>query len=182
MVPKCGQHVLWHWAHKSRKHCDKWWESETEWHRSWKNNFPIEWQEIIHSNPATDEKHIADVKTPKGLVLEFQHSPIAPDELKSREDFYARMVWVVDGCRNEIDKNCFSLSLNKPSLEQPNEFPLRWWGTGKLFANWAGARNEVYIDFGGNVLWRILRFDKKTKSGAVHPVDKNRMLHVWTEA
>ena len=126
MVPKCGQHVLWHWAHKSRKHCDKWWESETEWHRSWKNNFPIEWQEIIHSNPATDEKHIADVKTPKGLVLEFQHSPMAPAELKSREDFYARMVWVVDGCRNEIDKNCFSLGLSRPSLERVMHFDEGW--------------------------------------------------------
>ena len=80
MVAKCGQHKLWHWAHKSRMHCDPWWEPETEWHREWKNRFPREWHECIHAEPITGEKHIADVKTDKGLVIEFQHSVIKLEE------------------------------------------------------------------------------------------------------
>jgi len=40
MVAKCGQHRVWHWAHRKSKDCDPWWEQETEWHRSWKNQFP----------------------------------------------------------------------------------------------------------------------------------------------
>ena len=181
MVPKCGQHVLWHWAHKSRKHCDKWWESETEWHRTWKSIFPVEWQEVVQIDDTNHEKHIADVKTSKGLVIEFQHSPISLEEMESREKFYVNLVWVVDGCRNELDKNFFSLSLSKPSPEQPNEFPLRWWGSSKLFHNWAGTRRAVYFDFGGDLLWKLLHFDKKSKVGAVSPVDRQRFIKLCVE-
>lgn len=74
MIPKCGERRVWHWAHRGERHCDHWWEPETEWHVAWKNRFPAEWQEI--SCPAENgEKHIADVKTPHGWVVEFQHSP-----------------------------------------------------------------------------------------------------------
>lgn len=174
--------MLWHWAHKSREHCDRWWESETEWHRAWKNLFPVEWQEVVHTDDTSNEKHIADIKTPRGLVLEFQHSPISPEEMKSREDFYKNMAWIVDGCRNELDKNYFSLSLSKPSVEQPSEFPLRWWGSSKLFANWGAAGRAVYIDFGDDLLWKLLRFDKQTKAGAVSPVDRQSIVSSWVDA
>jgi len=66
--------------------------------RDWKNRFPKEWQEVIHHD-LSGEKHIADVKTPDGLIIEFQHSAINPEELASRESFYKNMIWVVDGQR-----------------------------------------------------------------------------------
>ena len=73
VISKCGDIKLWHWAHYSKRDCDVWWENETEWHRNWKGKFPVEWQEVIHY--ADDgEKHIADVKTGHGCILEFQHS------------------------------------------------------------------------------------------------------------
>ena len=31
LVPRCGSKKINHWAHKKSTHCDKWWESETEW-------------------------------------------------------------------------------------------------------------------------------------------------------
>ncbi len=62
MVAKCGEVKIWHWAHKSRRLCDPWWENETEWHRDWKNQFPVQWQEDVHK-AENGEKHIADVKT-----------------------------------------------------------------------------------------------------------------------
>lgn len=96
-LAKCGTKIVHHWAHKSLKNCDPWWENETEWHREWKNHFPIEWQEIIHYDEKTGEKHIADVKTEKGLVIEFQNSPMSIEELNSREDFYKKMIWIVNG-------------------------------------------------------------------------------------
>ena len=46
LVPKCGKVRIHHWAHKSESTCDHWWEHETEWHRDWKNEFPLEWQEV----------------------------------------------------------------------------------------------------------------------------------------
>ena len=92
MIAKCGDRKVWHWAHKTKRTWDHWWESETQWHRDWKNRFPAEWQEVVHK--ADDgEKHIADVKTPDGLVIEFQHSYISPEERVSREDFYNNMIW-----------------------------------------------------------------------------------------
>ena len=63
VIAKCGKFKINHWAHKSLEHCDNWWENETEWHRQWKNTFPVEWQEIVAIDEKTGEKHIADIKT-----------------------------------------------------------------------------------------------------------------------
>ena len=102
LIARCGDLKVWHWAHKGRRVCDHWWESETEWHRAWKDTFPKEWQEVVHF--AEDgEKHIADIKTPDGFVIEFQHSYIKAEEKLAREQFYKNMVWVVDGKRAKSD-------------------------------------------------------------------------------
>ena len=103
VIAKCGEHKMHHWAHVSVESCDSWWEPETEWHRFWKDKFPKEWQEIFLIDPRTGEKHVADVRTPQGLVIEFQHSHIDPEERISREKFYKNMVWVVDGTRLKND-------------------------------------------------------------------------------
>src|SRR5690606_34205659 len=106
VVAKCGELWVWHWAHKGRRRCGPWRENETECHRAWKNRFPTEWQEIVHR--ADDgERHIADVKTEQGYVIEFQHSPIKLDERQAREDFYKKMLWIVDGTRRSTDKEKF---------------------------------------------------------------------------
>ena len=102
MVAKCGTMKVWHWSHKGRRLCDHWWEPETEWHREWKDLFPEEWQEVVGFD-SNGEKHIADVKTPEGFVVEFQHSSIKQEEKLAREKFYKNMVWVVDGRRTKND-------------------------------------------------------------------------------
>ena len=102
MVAKCGTMKVWHWSHKGRRLCDHWWEPETEWHREWKDLFPEEWQEVVGLD-SNGEKHIADLKTPEGFVVEFQHSSIKQEEKLAREKFYKNMVWVVDGRRTKND-------------------------------------------------------------------------------
>src|SRR6187549_789206 len=74
VIARCGKVKINHWAHKAIRNCDPWWEPETEWHRSWKNNFPAEWQEYSFIDEQTGEKHIADIHTNDRLVMEFQHS------------------------------------------------------------------------------------------------------------
>lgn len=106
-IAKCGNSKLHHWAHKVLNNCDKWWESETQWHRDWKNFFPKEWQEVIHFDNITNEKHIADIKTNNGLVIELQNSPMNYEELNSRELFYDNMIWIVNA--KEFKKNLFIL-------------------------------------------------------------------------
>lgn len=88
---------LWHWAHHGRRHCDPWWENETDWHRAWKSQFSENCREVVHFDEVTGEKHVADVKTRRGLVIELQHSAMPPEELQSREKFYGHMIWIVDG-------------------------------------------------------------------------------------
>ncbi|MGR3635365.1 MAG: competence protein CoiA [Shimia sp.] len=100
VIARCGKLRVWHWAHKSTTHCDHWWESEKQWHRDWKNLFPNEWQEQGRRDD-NGELHIADVLTPKGLALEFQHSAIARDEVEKRTAFHNDICWIVEGARSD---------------------------------------------------------------------------------
>ena len=103
---KCGTRKVWHWAHITLQHCDSWWESETEWHRLWKGYFPYQNQEVIHFDDTTGEKHIADIKTDNGMVIEIQNSPMNEMEMFSREHFYGKLMWIING---EKFKNNFAI-------------------------------------------------------------------------
>ncbi|MCZ4410536.1 competence protein CoiA family protein [Cryomorphaceae bacterium 1068] len=151
LIAKCGEVKINHWAHKGKRNCDPWWENETEWHRNWKNKFPEEWQEEIHTDPKSGEKHIADVRAKDGLVLEFQHSYIKPEEQRSREAFYKRMVWIVDGTRLKRDfprflkgmKDAMTVKERIYSTDFPEEvFPKAW----------VESEVPVILDFGRGTL------------------------------
>ncbi len=110
LVARCGEIKRHHWAHK-KKCDDHWWENETDWHRNWKNKFPKEWQEIIQKDES-GEKHIADVKTSSGWTIEFQHSAISKEERDSRDYFYNKLIWIVDGTRRKTDFEQFKGQIN----------------------------------------------------------------------
>lgn len=155
MIAKCGERRAWHWAHKGRRHCDPWWENESEWHRAWKDNFPVEWQEKVHT-AANGERHIADVKTEQGWVLEFQRSHIEPEERRSREAFYKQMVWVVDGMKRKRDLAGLSKAWDQgrptgsPQIRRIHSDECR------LLQEWAGGPVPVFLDFGGAMLVWVL--------------------------
>ena len=194
MIPKCGERRLrvWHWAHRGTHTCDYLREPETEWHRAWKNKFPEDWQEKPHRSE-DGEKHIADVKTDRGIVIEFQHSFLHRDERESREKFYQNMVWVVDGLRRVRDRKRFFASLKERSLlkAKPLTFSLSS-NEGALLRDWVDSRNPVFFDFGDNpvllnfgysplffdtpVLWRL---DPRSPEGKAHlsPVGKTSFLN-----
>ena len=166
LIAKCGRVKVWHWAHKGNPPCDPWFESETEWHRTWKSCFPIDWQEVSHTDSVTGEKHIADVKTPFGLVIEFQHSPITPEERDAREKFYKKMIWIVNGNRAQSDLWYFERGLKLIDKDR-RTFEIKWEGPSMLLHNWSDSSARVFFDFGGPELWRLLEFDKKSKIGSV---------------
>ena len=148
-------------------------------------------REIQLNDEQTGEKHIADVKTSHGLVIEFQHSHIDPKELTAREKFYQDMVWVVDGTRLKNDFKRFLkwknhhqiLSKGILLLDYPDEcFPSTWIESsvpvifdfqGKESINdIKDVRNQLYclfpIKIGGKaILTEIPRraFLKTTKNG-----------------
>lgn len=97
MTAKCGRKIIWHWAHAGKKYCDPWWENETAWHREWKSYFSEDWREQRRFDCENNEWQIADVLSGDGTVVEFQNSPMPLDELQSREKFYKKMIWIVNG-------------------------------------------------------------------------------------
>ena len=119
----------------------------------------------------TGEKHIADVLTVNGLVIDFQHSHINPKERESYEKFYRNMVWVVDGTRLKRDYPRFFkgqkrfLHFKEPQLKGFSlvDFP------DEVFpADWIESSVPVIFDFRGiissiepqdavkNTLWCLL--------------------------
>jgi hypothetical protein len=164
-IAKCGERRIWHWAHRGERRCDQWWEPETSWHREWKNRFPTEWQEVVH-RADNGERHIADVKTPHGRIIEFQHSYLKPDERRTREAFYKSIIWVVNGLRLKRSKHSFYRLLTErvpPNVPQ-SQFsimthecePLRAWGNSGVgvYLDF-GETEEDVRRFGIRVLWRL---------------------------
>jgi len=152
LIAKCGEIKIHHWAHKSKRNCDPWWENEGEWHRAWKNEFPTEWQEVIHHDK-NGEKHIADIKTGTDWVIEFQHSYLKPEERRSRNAFYNKLIWVVDGIRRKTDKKQFTKILKEESIQiidNPPTIKVRFPEECRLFNEWCNSNSLVFFDFAGD--------------------------------
>lgn len=180
---KCGDIKMWHWAHVSNRDCDHWWEPEKPWHRDWKNEFLEQHQEKPLRAP-DGELHIADVITESGTVLEFQHSPISSGERASRENFYKRMIWVVNGMRLERDlpsfQKAFAAALVVSTDPLKLQMPIK---ACNILARWAGSLCPVYVDYGdakfdllnGPVLWQ-LRFLKQGSFVIATPVSRRSFI------
>jgi hypothetical protein len=162
LIARCGEDRVNHWAHKGKRNCDPWSEKETEWHREWKDKFPNDWQEIIHFDD-NGEKHIADVKTDKGWVLEFQHSYLKPDERRARNAFYPNLVWVVDGLRRKRDEQQFQKALEESRIvnEQPLIRRVTFPDECRILKEWLDCSALVFFDFQksnelkNSVLWLL---------------------------
>lgn len=189
VIPKCGIYRTNHWAHKSITHCDKWWENETDWHRQWKNKFPIEWQEVIANDEKTGEKHIADIKTNGGMVVEFQHSNISNEERISRELFYKHMIWVVDGTRRKRDFFHFTKAFDYDAIWPitiDNSLHVLYNVQRHLPKEWIQSRMPVLFDFKGTLdkneyydndplrepLWCLLPITITYQDSIIRPVIK----------
>lgn len=178
LIAKCGEIKMWHWAHKGRRTCDPWWENESEWHRAWKGRFPASWQEVVHQSN-NGEKHIADVKTDQGWAIEFQHSQINPEERRSRNIFYPKLIWIVDGTRRKRDRAQFINALNGGISISSNSLIRRAFSEEcALLQEWKDSNAPVFFDFGGEqVLWWLL---KGNTDGSVYvaPFSHGELIHI----
>ena len=127
VISKCGEIKIWHWAHKSNNDCDNWGGRETAWHLNWKGEFPEETQEVIIG------KHRADVKI-QDIVLEFQSSSISLEKIKEREEFYDRMIWILNG-------GVFAENLCLRDNKGFKSFRWKWPPNA-----WLNATRPIYVD------------------------------------
>ncbi len=147
VIAKCGEIKIWHWSHKKDFVCDPFGEPETLWHLEWKNYFKGNEQEVIIG------KHRADIKTKNGLIIEVQNSPISPEKIIDRENFYKNMIWILNG--KTIADN-FLIRNKKGILTFRWKNPLKsWW-----FAN-----KPIYIDFSDTQIEKWKSFSEQNESG-----------------
>lgn len=167
VYPRCGTQRVHHWAHRGALVCNALREPETAWHRHWKAQFPDDWQECIGYDEA-GEKHIADVRTEHGLVLEFQHSHLDPEERAARERYHGNVAWVVNATRLKKDAPRFidgSARLRKLMPEHwlfthpaPERcFPRDWLACSTpVFFDFRGLRDDAPRDPMHELLWCLL--------------------------
>ncbi len=130
VISKCGLINIWHWAHKSNFECDSFGEPESSWHLNWKKHFPKECQEFIMG------KHRADIRTKDRLIIELQNSPLSSKDIVERENYYKRMVWILNG-----HKLCNGIRFRKKKKNGIITF--RWKNPPK---SWWISRKPIYID------------------------------------
>ena len=129
------------------------------------------------------------MKTESGVVLEFQHSFLCPEERDARERFYQNMVWVVDGQRRKQDRVKFFASLGDPiNVSDKLRIFLVPSNEGALLRDWGASRVPVYFDFRDSepgdthrfntpTLWRL---NPRSPNGSAYlrPVPKMFFLHI----
>ncbi len=172
LIARCGEIKIHHWAHK-KKCNDHWWENETEWHRNWKNQFPSEWQEIIQKDES-GEKHIADVKTSSGWTIEFQHSAISREERDSRDNFYNKLIWIVDGTRRKTDIKQFDNLMYDARTISNEPLILRifsgyWLERFRLNQEWGSSKSLVLFDFGKSEVSYRDKYSSNKDLWLIHP-------------
>jgi len=131
LIPKCGSIKIWHFAHKMNYQCDDWYEPESDWHFNWKNEFPLENQEVIITKDG--KKHIADVRI-NNQVIEFQNSSISPEQINEREKFYGNMTWVLNGS---------TIAAGICLKPKGDYVTFRWKHPPK---SWWNANKDIYVD------------------------------------
>ena len=177
MIARCGEQRVHHWAHKGARTCDPWWENETEWHRAWKGKFPSAWQEYVHLAPS-GEKHIADVKTDQGWVLEFQHSYIDPKERRSRDAFYPKLLWVVDGLRRQRDQAQFFKAWSEArTVAQERNVRKVSIDECALLREWFTSPVPVFFDFGDpETVWWLHNGHRTTYQAYVMAFPRSKFI------
>ena len=143
VISKCGDIIVWHWAHEVKCIFDS--EPETEWHTKWKVRALVHGLTIEHAF----ERHITDAIDLKNkYCYEFQYSPISRIDLLSRSMEYKSngfiIKWIFD-YKDKYDKD----ELIVTNIDEK---------TVKFQQKWA-KRTIISIFEGNSRLFGVLFFD-----------------------
>lgn len=137
--------VVRHWAHNpdptgTQRRCDSD-NAMTEWHRRWlSRRTDLECIEVTRGD------HRADVINAGGFVVEFQHSPIREDDVRDRESFWRKGVWVLDGTGRD-DEGCPRVTVWRHPDQSPDDpyRQIRWPRPPHILGH---ARWPLWVDLG----------------------------------
>lgn len=171
VVAKCGDIMVWHFAHLSRDECDPWYEGETPWHHDWKYSVSPPQREVplcvradlLDHDDDTLYRHRADIIAGDGTIVELQNSPIGVEDIIDRELFYKRMRWVFNV--RDVRRN---IRIQKYPSDDDGRRNFVWRNPRKHIAETThtdGTNVITYLDLGHDwdlgydVLFRIGKFD-----------------------
>jgi ribosomal protein L37AE/L43A len=166
LVPKCGQLKIWHWSHKGQRDCDDWYEPETEWHLGWKKLFGKENCEVVMP------PHRADIYGNFNVVIELQHSSISPEEISKREEFYKKMIWIIDA--HPFAENLRFFKNRHKRVEEDGRVLWSsgggtWWGD-EFMLLWKRRQKRWFVDGGAQmpVMLDLSNSDVNVSFGSVY--------------
>lgn len=109
---------------------------------------------MVQSTDGT--RHVADIKTDTGLVVEFQYSHLSTVDRRQREAFYDNMSWIVDGTRLKRDLPGFLMQIqfHQRSGPRPDVVPFNW-RVPQITQRWEESRKLVFLDFHEDHIWCI---------------------------
>lgn len=153
LVARKGKFRAAHWWHVNGRRCDSWYQPKGPWHRYWQNMFPEDWQEVVLERMVDGQfvRHIADIRTKGGIVVEVQYSPISIESINEREHFYENMLWIVNMRRVESDLWLETHIKRTEHLIEKNS--VRTWVLDDselmMQQKWCYAHKPVVFDFDG---------------------------------
>lgn len=125
LVRRMGEIKAHHFAHIKGMTCrDTWhYEEMCEWHSSWQNRFPKEYQEVVKQH--NNRRHRADILIENNkLVIEFQHSKLSIDEFRDRNSFYKslgyKVIWIFDRIDDSFEEKLYLQYNNKYKWNNPD--------------------------------------------------------------
>lgn len=151
VTPKArGNTALWYAAEAPT---DPWMLPYTEWAMQWRLKFPKEMVEVILKD-GTGIKHVADVYTTAGQVLKFQHRFLTIVEMRQREQFFNKMIWVLNAALWDFDivsRPTHYCDVNGEHLELPAAEGFEWirYSTTRSKVIFQSCKCPVLLDLGG---------------------------------
>lgn len=102
LISRQGTKMSWHFAFSPGQvifDCDrKEYKNKTLWHELWQSYSPSSHVEVYRWKNIENDTicHIADLIDKEGYIVEFQHSSISLEDVRSREQVYDQMYWIID--------------------------------------------------------------------------------------
>lgn len=143
------EHAIRHWAHTplpdgQERYCSRDSGEMTEWHYSWQSE-----RTDLSCIEVAVGPHRADVVNAGGIVIEFQHSTITPDDVTAREQHWRKGVWVLDGTPGEEGKERVQVR-RRPDQDPDDPYRAFKWPRANLVLY--RAKWPVWIDVGSGCL------------------------------